>query len=94
MSLALVGRARLVPVMIGAALLAASAFLLLGIETSIVVGSCRWGIGHLAKPAQVRQSDTLQRVTPTALLARVFAFKEGLTMAAWASARRSSLLSL
>jgi MFS family permease len=83
-SFALVGRARLVPVMIGAALLAAIAFLLLGIETSILVAFVVAAVSGISRSLlEVAGQTLLQRVTSTALLARVFAFKEGLTMAAW-----------
>ena len=84
-SFALVGRTRLVPVLIGAALLAAIAFLLLGIETSILVAFVVAAVSGISRSLlEVTGQTLLQRVTPTALLARVFAFKEGLTMAAWA----------
>ena len=83
-SFALVGRARLVPVMIGAGLLAASAFLLLGLETSILVAFIAAAASGISRSLlEVTTQTLLQRVTATALLARVFAFKEGLTMAAW-----------
>ncbi len=83
-SFALVGRARLVPVMIGAALLAAIAFLILGIETSILVAFVVAAVSGISRSLlEVTGQTLLQRVTSTALLARVFAFKEGLTMAAW-----------
>ena len=82
-SFALVGRARLVPVLIGAALLAAIAFLLLGIETSILIVFVVAAVSGISRSLlEVTGQTLLQRVTPTALLARVFAFKEGLTMAA------------
>ena len=82
-SFALVGRARLVPVLIGAALLAAIAFLLLGIETSILVVFVVAAVSGISRSLlEVTGQTLLQRVTATALLARVFAFKEGLTMAA------------
>lgn len=83
-SFSLVGRARLVPVMVGAALLAAIAFLLLGIETSILVAFVAAAVSGTSRSLlEVTGQTLLQRVTSTALLARVFAFKEGLTMAAW-----------
>jgi hypothetical protein len=70
--------------MIGAALLAASAFLLLGIETSILVAFVAAAVSGISRNLlEVTGQTLLQRVTSTALLARVFAFKEGLTMAAW-----------
>jgi hypothetical protein len=84
-SLALVGRARLVPFMIGAALLGAGAFVVLGIETTLVVAFAVAAASGIARSLlEVTSQTLLQRVTATALLARVFAFKEGLTMAGWA----------
>ncbi len=85
LSLALVGRARLVPVMMGAALLAAAAFLALGIETTLVVAFAAAAISGISRSLlEVSGQTLLQRVTSTEMLARVFAFKEGLTMGAWA----------
>ena len=83
-SLALVGRARLVPVMVGASLTAACAFVLLGLQISVVVAFVVAAITGVSRSLlEVSGQTLLQRVTPTGLLARVFAFKEGLAMAAW-----------
>ncbi len=83
-SLALVGRARLVPVMLGAALVAAGAFVLLGLEISVVVAFVVAAVTGVSRSLlEVSGQTLLQRVTSTELLARVFAFKEGLAMAAW-----------
>ena len=84
-SLALVGRARLVPVMLGAALLAAGAFVVLGLAISAVVAFVVAAVTGVSRSLlEVSGQTLLQRVTSTELLARVFAFKEGLAMAAWA----------
>ena len=83
-SLALVGRARLVPVMLGAALLAAGAFVLLGLRIATVVAFIVAAVTGVSRSLlEVSGQTLLQRVTSTELLARVFAFKEGLAMAAW-----------
>jgi len=79
-----VGRARLVPVMIVAALVAAAAFLLLGMQTTLVAAFAVAAVSGISRTMlEVTGQTLLQRVTSTAMLARVFAFKEGLTMAAW-----------
>ena len=84
-SLALIGRARLVPVMLGAALLAAGAFVLLGFETSVLVAFTVAAVTGVSRSLlEVSGQTLLQRVTSTELLARVFALKEALAMAAWA----------
>ncbi len=84
MSLALVGRARLVPVMLGAALVAAGAFIVLGLSISIGVAFAVAAVTGISRSLlEVSGQTLLQRVTSTAILARVFAFKEGLAMAAW-----------
>ncbi len=83
-SLALVGRARLVPIMLGAALLSAGAFILLGLQISAVVAFIVAAVTGVSRSLlEVSGQTLLQRVTSTELLARVFAFKEGLAMAAW-----------
>ena len=83
-SLALVGRARLVPVMLGAALLSAGAFVVLGLEVSVVVAFIVAAVTGVSRSLlEVSGQTLLQRVTSTELLARVFAFKEALAMAAW-----------
>jgi Cyclic nucleotide-binding domain/Major Facilitator Superfamily len=83
-SLALVGRARLVPVIVGAALLSASAFFLLGLTISTAVAFIvAAATGAARSLLEVSGQTLLQRVTSTELLARVFSFKEGLAMAAW-----------
>jgi hypothetical protein len=85
LSLVLVARTRLVPVMVGAALLAAAAFLALGIETTLAVAFAVAAVSGISRSLlEVSGQTLLQRVTSTEMLARVFAFKEGLTMAAWA----------
>ena len=83
-SLALVGRSRLVPVMLGAALVGAGAFIVLGLSISIGVAFAVAAVTGISRSLlEVSGQTLLQRVTSTAILARVFAFKEGLAMAAW-----------
>ncbi len=83
-SLALVGRGRLVPGIVGAALFAAGAFALLGLAISTVVAFLAAATtGASRSVLEVSGQTLLQRVTPTDLFARVFAFKEGIAMAAW-----------
>ncbi len=83
-SLLLVGRTRLVPVMVGAALVAAGAFIVLGLSTSVGVAFAVAAVTGVSRSLlEVSGQTLLQRVTSTAILARVFAFKEGLAMAAW-----------
>jgi MFS family permease len=79
----LIGRSRLVPVILGAALVVALAFALLGLRTTLVLAFAVAAVSGFARSLlEVAGQTLLQRVTPTALLARVFALKEGLTMAA------------
>jgi MFS family permease len=83
-SLAVLGRGRLVPLLIGAALLGGLAFLLLGLRTTLVVAFGAAALAGVSRSLlEVIGQTLLQRVTSTELLARVFAFKEGLAMAAW-----------
>jgi MFS family permease len=84
LSFAVVRRARLVPVMIVAAVLAAVAFVLLGLKTTIFAAFVVAAFAGVSRSVlEVTGQTLLQRVTSTAMLARVFAFKEGLTMGAW-----------
>ena len=84
LSFALVGRARLIPPMLGAAAVAAAAFIFLGIETTLVAAFAVAAVTGISRSLlEVTGQSLLQRVTSTEILARVFAFKEGLTMAAW-----------
>jgi hypothetical protein len=65
--------------------LAGTGFLLLGVATSLLVAFSVAVIAGVSRSLlEVTGQTLLQRVTPTGLLARVFAFKEGLEMAAWA----------
>jgi hypothetical protein len=83
-SLALVGRSRLVPVMLGAAFAAGVAFMALGIATTLAVAFVVAAVSGVSRSLlEVSGQTLLQRVTSTEMLARVFAFKEGLAMAAW-----------
>ncbi len=80
----LLTRARLMPVMAGASLVAAAAFVTLGLEVSVVSAFAAAAVtGASRSLLEVTGQTMLQRVTSTQLLARVFAFKEGLAMAAW-----------
>jgi len=84
LSFALVGRSRLVPVIVGAALLAAFSFLLLGLSTTVAVAFGVAAVSGISRSLlEVTGQTLLQRVTSTAMLARAFAFKEGLAMGAW-----------
>jgi MFS family permease len=83
-SLGLVGRERLVPVLIGAGALGGAGFVLLGLATTVVVAFFVAAVSGLSRSLlEVTGQTLLQRVTSTDLLARAFAFKEGLAMAAW-----------
>ncbi len=83
-SLTLVGRARLVPVLFGAGAFAGVGFIVLGLATSVLVAFSVAAIAGVSRSLlEVTGQTLLQRVTSTDLLARVFAFKEGLAMAAW-----------
>lgn len=83
-SLGLLGRPRLVPVLIGAALLGGAGFVLLGLVTTVVVAFLVAAVSGLSRSLlEVTGQTLLQRVTSTELLAGAFAFKEGLAMAAW-----------
>jgi MFS family permease len=85
LSFALVGRARLVPVLLGAALVGSVAFIVLGLAVSLVAALIVAAVAGVSRSLlEVSAATLLQRVTPTSLLARVFAFKEGLAMGAWA----------
>ena len=83
-SFALLARTRLVPVMLAAALVAGVAFLTLALSTTLVVAFAVAAVAGVSRSLlEITGQTLLQRVTPTSLLARVFAFKEGLAMAAW-----------
>lgn len=83
-SLTLVGRSRLVPVLLGAALTGAVAFIALGLRTTVGIAFVAAAVTGLGRALlEVAGQTLLQRVTPTEMLARVFAFKEGLAMGAW-----------
>jgi Cyclic nucleotide-binding domain/Major Facilitator Superfamily len=83
-SFGLIGRARLVPVIVGAAVLAGVAFVVLGIATTLGIAFAVAAVTGISRSLlEVTGQTLLQRVTTTSMLARVFAFKEGLAMAAW-----------
>jgi hypothetical protein len=83
-SLGLAGRARLVPVLIAAAIAGGAGFVALGLATSLALAFFVAAVAGVSRSLlEVTGQTLLQRVTSTELLARVFAFKEGLAMAAW-----------
>jgi MFS family permease len=74
-----------VPVILAAATVAGVGFFILGVATSLLVALLVAVIAGVSRSLlEVTGQTLLQRITPTRLLARVFAFKEGLAMAAWA----------
>jgi MFS family permease len=80
----LVGRARIVPILVPATCAGGVVFILLGVATSLVPALVAALLAGAARGLlEVCATTLLQRVTPTPLLARMLAFKEGLTMAAW-----------
>jgi hypothetical protein len=84
-SLALVGRSLLARFMLGATLLAACAFVLLGLVTTVLIAFTVAVVTGVSRSVmEVSGGTLLQRVTSTALLARVFAFKDAVAMGAWA----------
>jgi hypothetical protein len=83
-SLALVGRPHLVPVLIGAGVFGGAALVLLGLVTTVVVAFLAAAATGLSRSLlEVTGQTLMQRVTSTELLAGAFAFKEGLAMSAW-----------
>ena len=83
-SFGLLARAHLVPLMLGAALVAGVAFLTLSVSISLSLAFAVAAVSGIARSLlEISGQTLLQRVTPTELLARVFALKEGLAMAAW-----------
>ena len=79
-----VGRARIVPILLPTTCAGGAVFIVLGVEISLVPALVAAVLGGAARGLlEVCATTLLQRVTPTALLARMLAFKEGLTMAAW-----------
>lgn len=84
LALMLVGRARLVPILLGAAVGGGLAFVVLGLSISVIAAVLLVTAAGVSRSLlEVTAQTLLQRVTPTALLARMFAFKEGLGMAGW-----------
>ena len=80
----LVGRARIVPVLLPATFAGGAVFIVLGVATSLAAALIVAVLAGISRGLlEVCATTLLQRVTPTALLARMLAFKEGLTMAAW-----------
>ena len=84
-SFMLVGRARIVPVLLVAGVVGGVAFVALGLSTTLPLALIVVAVVGVSRSLlEVSAATLLQRVTPTALLARIFAFKEGLAMGAWA----------
>jgi MFS family permease len=84
-SLVVLARGRVMPVLIAAALAGAVAFVVLGTYASLAVAFLAVALAGASRSLlDVSARTLLQRVTPTALLARVFALTEGLAMAALA----------
>ena len=83
-SVAILGRTRLVPVAATAAAVAGVAFFALAIATAVALAFLVVAVVGVSRSLlEVTGQTLLQRVTPTDLLARVFAFKEALAMGAW-----------
>lgn len=84
-SLALVARTRLARFFLGGTLLAGVAFVVLGLWTTVLIAFVVAVVTGISRSLVEVAGDTLlQRVTSTALLARVFAFKDAVAMGAWA----------
>jgi Cyclic nucleotide-binding domain len=72
------------PFLLTAAFLSGAGFVVLGIATLLPVALVVGAVAGISRSLlEVSAATLLQRATPTVLLARVFAFKEGLSMAAW-----------
>jgi MFS family permease len=83
-SLWLVGRARIVPILLPTTCAGGAVFIVLGLATSLATALAAAVLAGISRGLlEVCATTLLQRATPTALLARMLAFKEGLTMAAW-----------
>ena len=80
----LVGRARIVPLLLPTTFAGGAVFVALGVAPSLVPALSAAVLAGISRGLlEVCAITLLQRATPTALLARMLAFKEGLTMAAW-----------
>jgi MFS family permease len=80
----LAGRERIVPILLPTTCAGGAVFILLGLAISLGPALAAALLGGVSRGLlEVCAITLLQRVTPTALLARMLAFKEGLTMAAW-----------
>jgi Major Facilitator Superfamily/Cyclic nucleotide-binding domain len=80
----LAGRERIVPILLPTTCAGGAVFIVLGLAISLGPALAAALLGGVSRGLlEVCAVTLLQRVTPTALLARMLAFKEGLTMAAW-----------
>jgi len=80
----LVGRARIVPIVLPATFAGGAVYVALGVATSLAPALIVAVLAGVSRSLlEVCATTLLQRVTPTAMLARMLAFKDGLTMAAW-----------
>jgi MFS family permease len=80
----LAGRERIVPILLPTTCAGGAVFIVLGLAISLGPALAAALLGGVSRGLlEVCAITLLQRVTPTALLARMLAFKEGLTMAAW-----------
>jgi Cyclic nucleotide-binding domain len=80
----LAGRARIVPILLPTTCAGGAVFIVLGLAISLGPALVAAVLGGVSRGLlEVCAITLLQRVSPTALLARMLAFKEGLTMAAW-----------
>jgi MFS family permease len=83
-SMGILGRPRLVPIVLASAAVAGAAYFALALATSVALAFLVVAIVGVSRSLlEVTGQTLLQRVTSTHLLAQVFAFKESLAMAAW-----------
>lgn len=87
-SFALIGRARIMPLLLGAAFLGGAGFVVLGIATLLPVALVVAAVAGISRSLlEVSAATLLQRVTPTALLARVSRSRKALRWRRGASVR-------
>lgn len=84
-ALSLIGRRRLVPHLLAAALVCGLAFVVLGVWPAVAAAFVLFGIAGAGSIVfDVAAETLLQRTTPTHVLSRVFAFAEALSNLGWA----------